>query len=449
MTEMRDERRPGFGMRDREDPAETTRRLLATSPESGTEFRRYLGVTAREIALPHDPLAERFVGRTVVVTGDSGCIGSALTRQLVRLGVRRIVGVSLDPPPEPLANVRSVRMDVRDEAALSTLLADVQPDVVFHLAAQRDPGLAERAVARTVTTNAVGTRNVVRACELAGVPQLVHASTGKALRPYTRCVYAASKRVSERIVADAMVRGTVHCSSARFTHVVDNAILLRRLREWCARGEPIRLHSLDTVFYVQSAIESAQLLLVAALAPDDDVFRVHAIRDLDWPVNLLDLALGAVAESGNPVPVREVGCEPGYERVPYAGLYDPAHSGEVSPLLNAMEAPTVTASASPDVDAARDGRTMTRELWRLLRRVGRTASGGDSVELRAVFDELARADLCQTVGETPGDVLERIAWLTGPHRAGMIEEHRCIDDAVRQRLVLLGRWDDVAHAVAS
>ena len=446
---MRDEQRSGFGMLDRENLAETTRRLLAVSPDSVTEFQRYLAVVAREITLPRDRLAGRFAGRTVVVTGDSGCIGSTLTRELVRLGVGHVVGVSLDPVTRPLPNVTSVRLDVRDDAALSALLADVQPDVVFHLAAQRDPGLAEQAVARTVTTNVVGTRNVVRACELAGVPQLVHASTGKALRPYTTCVYAASKRVSERVVADAMVRGTVHCSSVRFTHVVDNAIVLRRLRDWCARGATIRLHSLDTVFYVQSAIESAQLLLAAALAPDDGVFRVHAIRDLDWPVNLLDLALGAVAESGNLVPVREVGCEPGYERVPYAGLYDPAHSGEVSPLLNAMEAPTVTASASPDVDAACDTRTMTRDLWRLLRRVGRAASGGDSPVLRTAFDDLARADLGETVRETPGAVLERIAWLTGPHRAEMTDEHLCIDDAVRQQLALLGRWDDVAHPVAS
>lgn len=444
-----DIRRFGAGTLHRDARAElieTTRRLVDASPDSVVEFGRYLGVMDREITLPVDRLTERLGGRTVVVTGDSGCIGSALVRQLARFGVERVVGVSL----EPGEGAESHRLDIRDGAALSALLSDVAPDIVFHLAAQRDPGLAETAVATTVTTNAIGTRNVVRACELAGVPQLVHASTGKALRPYTTCVYAASKRLSERIVADATVRGTLHGSSVRFTHVVDNAILLSRLRGWCASQDTIRLHSLDTLFYAQSAVESAQLLLVAALAPSDGAFRVHSIRDLDWPFKLLDLALGVIAESGYPVPVQEIGCEPGYERTPYAGLFDPAYSGDVSPLLNAIEAPTVTMSASPDVDAACDRRTMTRELWRRLSRTERVATAAeDSPELRSTFDELAQADLRQTISETSDGVLARLAWLTAPHRRDMIEEHLRIDDAVRGRLAALGRWDDLTHSVAS
>jgi len=246
----------------------------------------------------------------VLVTGDTGCIGSALVGQLRALGVVEIVGVSLDDfAGTRRPGVTQVRLDIRNGPALEALVADVAPDVVFHLAAQRDPGLAEQMIDFTVTTNVLGTRNVVNASRRAGVPQLAYASTGKALRPYTTCVYAASKRISERIVADVAVEGALAASAARFTHVVDNAILLTRLRRWCTASAVVQLHCLDTVFYVQSAIESAQLLLVAALAPRDGQFRVHAIRDLDWPVNLLVLALGAVAVTGPPTGIQVVGHE--------------------------------------------------------------------------------------------------------------------------------------------
>ncbi|MET9519986.1 hypothetical protein [Streptomyces sp. NPDC002994] len=55
-------------------------------------------------------------------------------------------------------------------------------------------------------------------------------------------------------------------------------------------------------------------------------------------MSLLDLALGTVAEQGRAVPVKVVGYEPGYEEQPYPGLYDPRYSGDVSPLINSLEA---------------------------------------------------------------------------------------------------------------
>ena len=88
------------------------------------------------------------------------------------------------------------------------------------------------------------------------------------------------------------------CSAARFTHVVDNSIIYRRLRAWAdAEAGTIRLHSPDIAFYVQSALESAQLLLLALTGAERGEFRVLAITDLGWPVTLLDLALGVLAAS--------------------------------------------------------------------------------------------------------------------------------------------------------
>jgi nucleoside-diphosphate-sugar epimerase len=385
--------------------------------------------------VPDDRLADRLSGATVVVTGDTGCIGSVLRRQLECYGAERVVGVSLPSVGDDRPGELTRALDVRDGRALRALFRQVKPDLVFHLAAQRDPGLAERLPRRTVGTNVLGTRNVTRACEAAGVSRLVLASTGKAVRPYTTSVYAASKRLSERIVADATVRGAVPGVAVRFTHVVDNAIVLSRLRSWCERNEVIRLHNLDTLFYAQSALESAQLMLVAALAPADDRFRVHAIRNVGWPVALLDLALGAMSEAGTVTAIQQVGMEAGYEDLAYPGLYDPRYSGEVSPLLNALEAPGAEATASPDVDAASSSSRLTAELSEHIRRVERlVVTKAPLPELRSAFDQLARADLGQTVRATPVEVVRRITDLTRPYRGTMTAEHRWIDDVFRNRV---------------
>lgn len=418
--------------------------LAADNRASTEEFRRYLDIMRREIELPRTQLSDALAGKRVLVTGDTGCIGSTLLGVLGASGVREVVGVSLDVPATTREGVRSVRLDVRDPALLD-LVADVSPDVTFHLAAQRDPGLAERMLGFTVTTNVLGTRTVLDACRRAGVPRLVYASTGKALRPYTECVYAESKRVSERLVAAATARGELVASAVRFTHVVDNAILLDRLRRWCAESAVIGLHSLDTMFYAQSAIESAQLLLVAALAPADGDLWVHAIRDLDWPVNLLDLALGAIAEAGTLTGVQEIGHEPGYEEVPYAGLYDPACSGQVSPLFNALEAATVRETPSRHVDAAVCRRTLGGEVAERLRALESAArDDADPARLRAAFGALALADLRATVDEAAPAALARLATLTEPHRHEMTEEHLRIDDAIRDRLAAVEPVDGAA-----
>jgi hypothetical protein len=185
-----------------------------------------------------------------------------------------------------------------------------------------------------VTTN--GVRNVVAAEE--NVPLVVTASTGRRCA-YSPDVYTASKRVAEWIASAAAARGGTRTryAAARFTHVVDNSIIHQRLLRWSAGGM-IRLHSTHILFYAQSALESAQLLLCAGLGASPGSFRVHAINDLGWPVNLLDMALGVLRRTGSATPIYFSGYDSGYEDVPFPGLYDPDTAGDVSPLLSALEA---------------------------------------------------------------------------------------------------------------
>src|SRR5437763_13958623 len=334
-----------------------TRALIGAKTGAAEEHARFLAIAERGLCLPEAELSSRLHDASVMVTGGTGCIGSALMAQLAARAPGRLVsvsrGITQDRPVHPGAEYR--RADVRDRAAMDALIGEIRPDLVFHVAAQRDPGRAEVEVHRTVSTNVLGTRTVLTAAAEAGVPQVVCASTGKALRPYSPDMYTASKRAAEWVAAGVAADSGMLISAGRFTHVLDNSIIYQRLLNWADEPEDgvIRLHSPDIAFYVQSALESAQLLLLACLGSARGEFRVLAISDLGWPVSLMDVALDVLARSGSVTPVYVSAYDQGYEEIPFPGLYDPMTAGDVSPLLNAFEAGAVVGSPCPMVDSFR------------------------------------------------------------------------------------------------
>jgi nucleoside-diphosphate-sugar epimerase len=331
-----------------------TRAVVADRADAGrAELDRFRSTGARMLSIDDDRVRQAHQGRTVLVTGGTGCIGSVLVRLLADSGAARVVSISRGwttgwPRTD---GVEYLRMDVRQRAAVRALVADLRPDIVYHVAAQHDPGLAEQLVARTVSTNVTGTVNVVDACRSVGGMHLAFASTGKALRPFSRDVYAGSKKAAEWVVRNGVDGADLSGSAVRFTHIVDNSIIHSRLREWCATDGVVRLHDAGTMFYVQSALEAAQLLMSSVLDARPGQVGLDAITDLGWPISLLDLAVGMLAETGASSPIHVCGHDPGYERSPYPALYDPLASGERSPLFSSFEVPDlVDAPSCPSVD---------------------------------------------------------------------------------------------------
>jgi hypothetical protein len=227
-------------------------------------------------------------------------------------------------------------------------------------------------------------------------------------------------------------RGRVACAGARFTHVVDNSIALGRFRRWSQAGNAVRLHSPNTLFYTQSAVESAQLLLVALIEAARPDLRLCMIRDLGWPVSALDLALGVIAESGGGAPLYLAGYEPGYEPMPYPGLYDPMLAGDVSPLINALEAPEVLQAASPDVDLVPVRPLQAGPLARWLPTLAERCAAGDEAGVRELFAHAAWDLLVGTVRAAAPAAVHRIVRITDPHRERLSPEHRRMDDVFRR-----------------
>ena len=411
-----------------------TQALIAARAGAAEEHARFLAIAERGLCLPEAELAGRLRDATVLVTGGTGCIGSTLMSQLAARGPGRLVsvsrGVTADWPRQDRAEYRYA--DVRDRAAMAALICEIRPDLVFHVAAQRDPGLAEIEVHRTVSTNVLGTRTVLTAAAEAGVPQVVCASTGKALRPYSPDMYTASKRAAEWVASGVAASSDMLISAGRFTHVLDNSIIYKRLRSWADEAaEVIRLHSPDIAFYVQSALESAQLLLNACIGAERLEFRVFAISDLGWPVSLMDLVLDVLARSGSPTPIYVSGYDQGYEEIPFPGLYDPMTAGDVSPLFNAFEAGAVVGSPCPMVDAFRVDMAPEPRAVKLLASLAEVCDRTqEPAPVRGALNELSWSMLDCTLRAAPPKALMRSAAMAKRHSASLGADHRRILEAI-------------------
>jgi hypothetical protein len=169
-------------------------------------------------------------------------------------------------------------------------------------------------------------------------------------------------------------------------------------------------------------------------------FLVHAITDLGWPVSLLDLAVGVLAETGSATPVYISGYDRGYEEIPFPGLYDPATAGEVSPLLNAFEAARVTQAPCPMVDAFPLEMPPGPEPGKLLAALeDACAATEDPYVVRNALDELSWSLLDVTLRAAPTRALARAAALADPYRGALSQEHQRLLATIR-RDAGLGVW---------
>jgi nucleoside-diphosphate-sugar epimerase len=416
--------RPDLAEPERRELRDLTAELNAAMPGAGAEVARFEDIRNRSVAVSGTELKAWLDGKTVLVTGGTGCIGSTLLAQIADCGAARLVSVSRGQSEawSRRDEVEYLRADIANRAGLAAVFNSIRPDLVFHVAAQRNPGLAEREVHRTIGTNVLGTSNVVEACAEFGVAELVAASTGKALRPYSREVYTASKRCAEWLLARAAARTGMRVSASRFTHLVDNSIVRDRLLRW-ARAGVIRLHDPQTLFYAQSALESAQLMLCAGLRSRAGVLRVSAISDLGWPVSLLDLAVGTLQQEGSDSPVYFSGYDPGYESVPFPGLYDPATAGDVSPLLSAFEAAGAEHDQALGIDTMTLAFALDQVPEQLLTSLGRACNDADAVPIRAALDVLAWELFDATLAALPRAALSRAAARAEPYAGELSCDH--------------------------
>lgn len=264
-----------------------------------------------------------FEGRTVLVTGAGGSIGSELCRWAARSGAARVVllGHSENELYElddelraafPRVAVSMAMADVRDRIRLERAVADCGPSVVYHAAAHKHVPLMEGHPEEAVKTNVLGTRHVLAAARAAGVERLVMLSTDKAVRPQS--VMGASKRLAEMILQDFAARhpgSGLRVAMTRFGNVVGSrGSVVPLFQRQIARGGPVTVSHRDATRYFMTIREAALLVVLAgAQARGGELF----VLEMGEPISMLELAERMIAMAGRSgaVPIQFMGLRPG------------------------------------------------------------------------------------------------------------------------------------------
>lgn len=214
-------------------------------------------------------------GRTVMVTGAGGSIGSELCRQCARHGAQRIALVEIDElalitiqgdlrRAFPDLEVLPVLGNCGDPAVIAHAMRVAEPDAVFHAAAYKQVPLLESHLREAVGNNVLATETVARACREAGVGTFVLISTDKAVDPVN--VLGATKRLAEmacQSLDDARF-GTRYVT-VRFGNVLDSAgSVVPLFREQIRKGGPVTVTDPDVTRYFMTIPEACQLILQAA-----------------------------------------------------------------------------------------------------------------------------------------------------------------------------------------
>lgn len=282
------------------------------------------------VRLDDKAIAGWLAGRTVLVTGAAGSIGSEICRQLLKHGPARLVALDrsetgqffLERELQTLAPgaVEVVLADTNDPERLAVVFDEHRPHVVFHAAAYKHVPLMERHPGEAVKNIVLATRNVADAAEKAGAESFVMVSTDKAVNPTS--VMGACKQMAERYVQAKSAGSSCRFVTVRFGNVLDSAgSVIPIFRQQIAQGGPVTVTHPDINRYFMMIPEAAQLVIQAgAMGAGGEIF----VLDMGEPVRILELARDMIRLSGlregEDVEVAITGLRPG-EKL-YEELYN-------------------------------------------------------------------------------------------------------------------------------
>ncbi|WP_136683339.1 polysaccharide biosynthesis protein [Falsirhodobacter xinxiangensis] len=270
---------------------------------------RFLNRRQVEAVLPQG--AEAYVGRSVLVSGAGGSVGSELCRQLLAARPRRIVlfevseialyniDRELRELPGHEVEVVPVLGSVTDARLARMVMADHDVEVVFHAAAYKHVPLVESNPIAGLANNVLGTRTLADAANEAGVARFILISTDKAVRPTN--IMGASKRLAELVIQDIAKRsrGTLF-SMVRFGNVLGSSgSVIPLFKDQIARGGPLTLTHEDVTRYFMTIAEAARLVMLAgSFAGEDECGGEVFVLDMDKPVKIRDLAQQMIEAAG-------------------------------------------------------------------------------------------------------------------------------------------------------
>ena len=256
-----------------------------------------------------DLLREMIEGRTIMVTGAGGSIGSELCRLIAKWAPQRIVlfeasEFALYQIERELAAIEGIAVvpllgTIVDDAGVRRAIGNYAVQVVFHAAAYKHVPLVEANAVEGIRNNVFGTQVVAAAAYEMGVKNFVLISSDKAVRPTN--VMGATKRWAELIVHQFATQALAEDSGQRFTAVRfgnvlgSNGSVVPLFKEQIAQGGPVTVTDLTMTRYFMSIHEASELIVQAgALSEGGDVF----LLDMGEPVLIKDLAENMIRLAG-------------------------------------------------------------------------------------------------------------------------------------------------------
>ena len=272
-----------------------------------------------KVELDWQTIQSQLAGKSVLVTGGGGSIGSELCRQIARLGAGRLVVFERSEhqlylierelhASHPRLELHCMLGDVCDAPALHHAFATWKPRIVFHAAAYKHVPIVEAQAREGVRNNILGTHLVIEAADRFGCESCVLISTDKAVRPSS--VMGATKRFAELLCELRNQRSQTRFITVRFGNVLGSAgSVVPLFQEQIKAGGPVTVTHPEATRYFMTIPEASQLILqAAAIGRGGEIF----VLDMGEPVSISYLAEQMIRLSGR-VPGRDI-------QIVYTGL---------------------------------------------------------------------------------------------------------------------------------
>ncbi len=261
-------------------------------------------------------------GKTVLVSGAGGSIGSEITRQICYFNPKQII--LLDISENNLYSIFNelrnnnpgqvfipLLLNITNREKLKNTFLKMKPEVVFHAAAHKHVPILEYYPEEAVWNNVIGTRNLVEWSHNYGIESFIMISTDKAINPSS--VMGASKRIAEMIVSAYGKNSKTKFAAVRFGNVLDSSgSVIPLFRKQIEQGGPVTVTDKEMKRYFMTITEASQLVIQAgALCNQGDVF----VLDMGEPIKIYDLAKEMIKlmglKPGQDIEIKITGLRPG------------------------------------------------------------------------------------------------------------------------------------------
>lgn len=330
----------------------------------------------KAVAPNEELLARNITGKTVLVTGAGGSIGSELCRQILRMRPNRLLLVDfseialytihqeLEHSVARIPDTELVPLlaSICDEERMRGIIAAWQPDTIYHAAAYKHVPLVEHNPIDGIWNNVFGTMTIAQLAQQAGVGSFVFVSTDKAVRPTN--IMGATKRLAELVLQGlASMPGNTCFSMVRFGNVLGSSgSVVPLFKRQIAAGGPITITDIEITRYFMTIPEASQLVIQAgAMASGGDVF----VLDMGEPVKIVDLARNMIRLSGftvsesesddGDIAIKVVGLRPGEKLYEELLIGNDPEETEHSKIMKASEHTIPWDVLKPELMTLKDG----------------------------------------------------------------------------------------------